>query len=178
MNNLILLLISTIVFVSYVSYIMIRYGVQDSISESYYKLIEGDKKSANIKGSLFTWFVWGFAFPLLFIGVNPLLIGAASIICFVGAASNYHVVKNSKGKTTNKGITTNKVHIAAAMIGIGLATLSLWFELKMKWAAITIAIISAVLVLFKVKHKTWWIEITAFTILLLALYIDYFIKFI
>ena len=51
------------VFISYVSFIWIKYGILPSISDSWYHLPE------NLK-VLFTLFCWGFALPAAIIGLT------------------------------------------------------------------------------------------------------------
>ena len=72
-----------VVFFSYVAYIWKKYGVQRSISNSYYKLPENRK-------FLFIGFCWLFAFPVMILGDNALMFGAGTFICFVGAAAAMH----------------------------------------------------------------------------------------
>jgi len=70
------------IFVSYVAAIWIIFGVQKSISASYYKLPKKWK-------FLMTLFCWGIGFPAMIIGQSIWMILAGAGICFVGAAAAF-----------------------------------------------------------------------------------------
>ena len=75
--KLILFILSGAVFTIYWLYIYYRYGIQKSISDSYYKL-----KNNNY---LFTLVLWGFSVPIMIIGETGLMFFAGAFICFTGA---------------------------------------------------------------------------------------------
>jgi len=104
------------VFVSYVSFIWIKYGVQRSISDSYYRLPK------NLQ-PLFTLFCWGFAFPAIIIGVdltdNFLMFLAGAGICFVGAAAQF------------KEELTKGVHMIGAYGGVLFSQLAIAINFHM-----------------------------------------------
>ena len=142
------------VFVSYVAFIWIRYGIQKSISDSFYRLIE-DPKVPNVIGqSLFTFFCWGFAFPAIILGANfgsfliPL---AGGLICMVGVATAF--------KLKFEGI----LHTIAAIGGILLSQISIIFEFhNMYYVTILLAVYCLLIVIYKVQNKVFWIEIGSF----------------
>lgn len=140
-------LIMLSVFVGYVMFITLQYGVLSSISESYYRL-------PNKLKFLFTGFCWGFAFPAIILGANfgsfliPL---AGGMICMVGAATAF--------KLKFEGL----LHTIAAVGGIILSQLSIIFEFHgMYYITILLALYCLLIVIMKVENKVFWIEIGSF----------------
>lgn len=146
MNLSTLFFIMVGVFVSYISFIWSKYGVLKSISESYYSL----PKKINF---LFTFFCWGFAFPAIIIGTeltnNFLMFLGGTGIIFVGAAA------------AMKTGMTRKVHWVSAVIGIVFSQLSIAIDFNLWWLATIISLLSVIMLIFKLKHSFWWIEILA-----------------
>lgn len=138
------------VFISYVFFIMIKYGVQKSISESYYALPPKLRP-------LFTFFCWGFAFPAIIVGDSVLMFFAGSGIAFVGAACNMHEE------------FVRKVHVTAAIIGITCAHLAIIFNYDMWWLTAGFVIISIPIIIFNKKTYIWWIELLSFISISVAL---------
>jgi len=140
------------VFVSYVSFIWIKYGIQPSISESYYKL----PKSINW---LFTFFCWGFAIPAMIIGLELtnsfLMFLAPAGICFVGAAAAF------------KQTLTNQVHVIGAYSGILFSQLAILFCFKEPYIVASSFLWLVVFQLYA-KNKVWWQELVAFTAILIV----------
>ena len=150
------------VFVSYVAFIWIRYGVQKSISDSFYRLIEDPKMPNALGQSLFTLFCWGFAFPAIIIGVdltdNVLMFLAGSGICFVGAAAAF---KGDK--------MTHNVHMIGAYSGVVFSQLAIAFLFKMYYVNIAFILIAVLAQVFRKKlnnNHVWWQEIAAFVSML------------
>jgi hypothetical protein len=139
------------VFVGYVSFVISKYGILPSISESYYKL----PKSINF---LFTLFCWGFALPAVIVGVdltdNFLMFLAGGGIMFVGAAAAF------------KETMTKKVHFIGATIGITAAQLSTAIDFQMYYMNLVFVVLALTILLGKglgrIKNYVWWIEIMAF----------------
>jgi len=102
---MIYLILSITVFTAYFIYIVVVYGVQKSISESYYRLIE-DK---NIKGLLFILTLWCFSITVSISASNVLIFFAAAAICFTGTAPAFR-----------SGKMEEKVHTIGAMSGVVL----------------------------------------------------------
>ncbi|MFW6310912.1 MAG: hypothetical protein ACOC1K_01625 [Nanoarchaeota archaeon] len=143
MNAHFLLLFLTTIFISYVWYIWAIYGVQKSISYSFYRL-KGWKKI------LFTLFCWGFGFPLAMLADgDPLLFFAGAAFCFVGAANDF------KGNEL-----THNVHMIGAYTGVAMAKIGLWIYYGW-WYSFASFVAIAIPLLF-VKNKIWWIELAAF----------------
>jgi len=139
------------VFVGYVSFIIGKYGILPSISESYYRL----PKNLTF---LFTLFCWGFALPATIVGLdltdNFLMFFAGAGIMFVGAAAAF------------KEKMTKKVHFIGAAIGITAAQLSTAFDFHMYYVNVVFITIALTILLGKtvgrIKNYVWWIEMIAF----------------
>lgn len=139
------------VFVGYISFIIGKYGILSSISESYYRL----PKSLTF---LFTLFCWGFALPAMIVGLdltdNFLMFFAGGGIMFVGAAAAF------------KEKMTEKVHFIGAAIAIIAAQLSTAFDFHMYYVNVVFITIALTILLGKtvgrIKNYVWWIEIAAF----------------
>lgn len=153
--NLALLGFSALVFTSYVLYIYFIFGVQKSISASYYVLKWKQKKY------LFALIMWGFAVPIIYVGDNYLMFLAGSFICFVGGAPAF---RNDKTEKT--------VHMVGAFGGIifgMIYIISLGYWPVFLFATMVIALIYQL-----AKDYFWWIEMFAFAIIWsFNLYINY-----
>jgi hypothetical protein len=158
--KLFLLLFTITTFISYITFVWSKFGVLDSISDSYYKI--------NNK-ALFTLFIWSIAIPVMIIGNTTLMFLAGSFLAFVGAAPAF------------KEKTEGEVHVIGAVGGILLGFLSLWLDFHMPIFLI-IFIIFLLYALPKklskwldiewlngIKHHTWWVEIAAFILILTGL---------
>lgn len=149
-----LLLIPTITLTGYLAYIWRTFGILPSISDSY----------RHIKQKwLFTLVLWSISFPVIIVGSDPLLFFAGVGIAFVGAAPKFW--QDLEGK----------VHVAGAIGGIALGTI--WTIFSGFWWLGVPFIVFAALVGLKVKGKylikinnhTWWVEVAAFAMILIAL---------
>ena len=154
MKELIIFLVMITVFVSYVTFIWIKYGVQKSISDSYYRL-------PTRKQFLFVFFCWGFAIPAMILGNCALMFLAGVFICFVGAAAAF---KGDK--------MTEWVHVVGAYGGVLLSQLAIWIIYDMWYITVLFIVLSGLLYILKVKNKTWWVEIIAFTFICAVLLIQ------
>jgi hypothetical protein len=139
------------VFVSYVTFIWTKYGVQESISASYYKLPDSEK-------ALFTLFCWGFAIPAMILGNCGLMFMAGAAICFVGAAAAFRGDK-----------MTRTVHMVSAGLGVVLSQIAMAFVFHFYWMPVVVAGIGVLLELFKTDDKIWWFEIVAFASICIGL---------
>ena len=160
--NLVLFLFMLIVFISYVSFIWIKYGIQESISDSYYVLPN------NLK-LLFTLFCWGFAIPAIIVGVNLsdnyLMFLAGAGIGFVGAATAF------------KEKMTRTVHMIGAYSGVAFSQLSIAIDFKMYYVNILFIVLSLIIIAYKIKNHIWWLEILAFSIICYVLGYQIFINY-
>lgn len=140
-------------FISYVSGIWARYGVLDSISQSYYELPTKFQP-------LFILFCWGYSLPAIILGSSGLMFLAGSGIAFAGAAAAF------------KEEMTMEVHVTGAVIGVLFSQLAILFQYGIWQANVAFLAIAIPLFLTRFIHKadggsicpnrTWWIEIAAF----------------
>ena len=143
------------VFLAYVGYIWAKYGVQKSISESYYVL---PKK----QNWFFVAFTWLFAFPAMILGNSLLMMFAGAGIVFVGAAAAMH------------RFPTRAVHLTGAVGGMFLASVAMVTQFHM-WFLIP-AILVAMLIAFLLDKKSlmWWAEVAIFIAISIALGVSIF----
>lgn len=154
MTDIILLSIMIFMFTAYVGFIWLKYGVQTSISDSYYSM------PRNLQW-LFTIATWGYAFPAVMIGVpySGLAFLAGAAICFVGASPAF------KG-----GGLENTVHMVGAIVGITASQIFITFILGQWWLSVgflLLSIITFFLPKFKL-NRIWWIEIYAFVCMVIS----------
>ena len=138
------------VFLAYVGYIWAKYGVQKSISESYYVL---PKK----RNWLFVAFTWLFAFPAMILGNSLLMTLAGAGIVFVGAAAAMHT------------FPTRAWHLTGAIGGMILACLAMIFQFGMWYLVPAIAVAILLAFLVDKKHLMWWTEVAIFVGISIAL---------
>ena len=143
------------VFISYVLFIWNKYGIQTSISESYYVL----PKKENF---LFVLFCWLFAFPAMILGNSWWMFFAGGGIVWVGANAAMHQKP------------TRLIHLIAAISGIILACLAMIFQYNMWYMVAGIATLIPITYLLDKKHLFWWIEIIIFTAMSIVIGISLF----
>ena len=143
---IIALIISGLIFSAYVITIALKYGVQKSISDSYYNL-PGKWKF------IFTGVLWSFTLPVIIVGNNALMFLAGAAIFFVGASP---VFKNDR--------VEKKIHIIGAVSGIILGILSVIIVYEL-YAFVVLAALLSILLYFKATNSIWWIEIVAFVVI-------------
>jgi len=146
----ILFAVMVTVFLAYVIYIWAKYGVQKSISESYYVL---PKK----ENWLFVAFTWLFAFPAMILGDSTLMLFAAGGIVFVGAAAAMHT------------FPTRAVHLTAAIGGMILGCIAMVVQFHMWYLIPAILLAMLLALIFDKKHLMWWSEIAIFTAISVAI---------
>jgi hypothetical protein len=156
---MILTLIQGLIFIIYVAFIWKKFGVLQSVSDSWYKL----KELGGLWYKLFTLFCWGLAIPMLFQSDNPssLFVYSGAGFAFVGAATMFKL----------KDTFVPYIHFGGAAVGIILALLGIGLE-RYGWLPLIVFGIATILIkLLKVKNSTWWIEIVAFVTALTGLLI-------
>lgn len=151
-----LLILVVLSFVGYISFIVNRYGVLPSISESYYKM----KDDNLFGGGLFTLFIWSLSLPLIIIGSTSLMFFAGAFLAFVGAATAFKDLK-----------MTRRVHNIGAIGGIGFGFLSMIIDFQLFELTYFMVVLSLTLFLLKTKNLIWWIEILAFILIIIGLFI-------
>ena len=151
MNEILIYSITLSIFISYILFVMIRFGILPSISDSYYK----------IKAKpLFTFFLWSVAIGAILLGDSILMFLAGSGIVFVGAAAAF------------RQRITKTVHVIGAVSGIVFSQLEIIINYQMWWVTFIFASLAWVLHSNKIKNKTWWIEILAFVSVFYILYLS------
>jgi len=145
------LILSFIIFTSYVTYVTIKYGWLKSVSASYFYL----------KGKwLFTIILFAFSILLAIAGNTMLTVLAAAAICFSGAASN-----------TKELEMTEKVHNICSTAGIVLGAAAL-VDFKLWYIALILTIFAILTMKYKMKNHTFWIEIVAYYLVWIGVLIN------
>ncbi len=146
-----LIIIMAIVFFSYVSYIWIRFGVLKSISESYYYT----------KLNLFTPFALVVGLCAFFIGYidsSWLLQLSGCMLMLVGITPEFHL-NMMKYR-----------HLISAYLAVIFSQLAIYFDYDFLDVNVLFICLSLCLLAFKRNvHEIFWIEILAFTSILLTL---------
>lgn len=152
---MIITIIQGIIFLSYIFFLVYRFGVLPSISESHYRL--NDLR----KSYLFTLFCWALSVLMIFQTneTSPLFFISATGLAFVGSASEF--------KWT--GAFTNIVHYGGALLGIGGALMGLWIEYNNLIPLLAFISIGIVLSALNVRNIIWWVEIVAFVCIISGL---------
>ena len=138
------------VFLSYVIFIWSKYGIQKSISESYYVL---PKK----ENWLFVAFTWLFAFPAMILGNSYLMLFAGGGIVFVGAAAAMHTMP------------TRAVHVTGAIGGMILGCIAMVVQYHMWYLVAAVLVAIGIAALIDKKHLMWWAEVAIFTAISVAI---------
>jgi hypothetical protein len=154
------LLWMTVAFMAYLIWIVVRFGIQPSISDSFYALREQYGES-----SLIPWLFWLFliniSWPLfLLLQFNGFAFFAMAGIILVGAAAQFR-----------RGKSTEIPHVVGAVGGIALAFLSIGFVFG-AWAWIWLPayiMVVGILNIVRITNYDWWIEVMAFIMIVIAL---------
>jgi len=155
MNNLILVSIQLVVFITYLIFIKVKFGNLSSISLSWYKLQEHPPRN----GYLFTLFCWGLAIPLILFADTGgwLFFIAGSGLAFVGAATAF------------KENLTDVVHFTGASVAIVASLIGLW-TYGGNWISITVVALGILyLRVFKVRNTIYWVEVISFAAIITGL---------
>lgn len=138
--------ISATFFTSYIIAVINRFGVLDSISDSFYLWT---------KPWPFLVFTWGTGFPLLATG--DLWLALAGIcLCFVGVIPFFKLNESEA-----------IIHSLFAIASIVLALAGLAVK-GMYWPGIIAIVVSIILPRLKVKNQTWWTEIACYAIVIVG----------
>ena len=127
------------VFIAYVLFIMIKYGVQKSISESYYALPEK-------QNFLFVLFTWLFAFPAMILGNSWLMFFAGGGIVFVGA------------NAATRKHPTRAIHLLGAISGMLLGGIAMIIQYHMWYMTAGVLALMPITYFLDKKHFMWWWE--------------------
>ena len=168
--------IQLIFFFTPVSYIWWRYGVQKSISESYYKLREdhylnkvpkligaGDKSDAWV----FSIFTFGTGLPMWLYTLEHDVHSTTAILIGVSGFFMAGIGIASEFKRDN---IVNIVHYLSATFAIAFAFIAIWYE-QSDWMSAVLFLLGAAALKWgvRVKNFTWWVEIFAFLFIIIRL---------
>ena len=141
-----LLLISMSIFVFYMRYVIVNYGIQQSISDTYYRLPDALK-------FIFPLVLWGFTLPIMLVSKTTLILLSIGFINLVGATAMYR-----------RDRLTNIIHMIGTIGGMALGLLSMLFDFQSYNALLIFIIVSMILSVVS-KNYMWWIEIIFFVTL-------------
>lgn len=153
---MIITLLQALVFLLYIGFIVYRFGVLPSISESWYRL-----QPFRIS-FLFTLFCWSLSTLMLFQTneTTGWFFASGVGLAFVGTATMFKW----------SGAYTDKLHGLGAVVGILCALVGLGVEYNNWIPTAAFVAIAAILSAFKVENKVWWIEIAAFCSVIAGLF--------
>ena len=142
-----MILLSGIIFTAGLLYTWIRWGVQKSISITFYE-----------HENRLLWYLWflGFILPIMTLVDHFLLFFAVVGITLVGAAPNF------KGTKLQENI-----HIIGAYAGIIFAFA--YLVVKGEYLTPIIMVLFTAYAVWKIKFKTTWIEVAALYLTLIGL---------
>lgn len=153
-------IISIVVFTLYIGIISFWSGIPPSISETYYVL--GGKNK--LRASLFTFFCWFTALPLMIFWID-LLSNDLNFIIFIACAALMFVGTAPLFKEEHQ----KKIHNISAIICFSAAYL--WLILYGLNIITMISVILLTLIWIINDNKVFWWEITAFYTIYLILYL-------
>lgn len=158
------LIFQMLIFIGYTGWVVYRWGILKSISESYYYL----KQKA-----LFTLFCFALGFPMFTYsrsfypekalqGDFTWLFILAMVLCFTGAAAN---AQHTMTKT---------IHFAGALISILAALTGLWLQygfwyLPAAWLIISFCLYFCKKPILFGYYWIWWVEVFAFVFIMAGL---------
>lgn len=139
---------------AYVLRVWIKYGIQESISFSYY-VIEKENRF------VFQIFIWVLSFTIMFCGGHWLFILSGALLSIVGFTPT---IKDQK---------LHPYHTFGAISGIATSFLGLLIVYNAYYICIIPVVLSLIALILDKKHILWWVEIvctlTIWTAMLLNL---------
>jgi hypothetical protein len=147
------LIAQLIIFTFYIVYVGGRYGIQKSISDSWYHMNEN----------------WAFTIIMCYgVGIlqclhaseHFLFFISGTALCFVGAAASFKDWK-----------LTKIVHYVGAVSAIITAIVALWL-IGVIWPVFLV--LAVIIVTWRAKNRIWWVEVGTFYIIILGL-LEYYI---
>lgn len=150
-------ILSACIFITYVLFITIKFGVLPSISDSWYKL----QALGGVWYSLFTWFCYSLGVTLFFQtnGETALFFLAGAGLIAVGVATHFKLDDDIEPL----------IHFGGAVCCILSSFAALWIERGSYEPFIAFLTLSGLFALLRVKNTTFWIEILAFLFIILGL---------
>lgn len=160
---------SFITFFSYIAYIVTKFGVLPSISDSFYE---------HKNRLLFAGFIWLTVVPLAYIGMESIWMQAGSgFLCFVGVATNFRkrsikeVDEFGKDIIKKKNTMERLFHMYGAMLGFLFGFMAMTFTFHIWPPVILMGSFVIIANLLKIKNKIFWIENVGFLLLMVGLFI-------
>lgn len=152
--NLTLWLVSFLIITFYLIWIVWRYGVQASISQTYYKIKHKP---------LFSFVLMFTAFPLIILSSTALMFLGGSALFFVATAPAFMDDRHTKD-----------VHLYSAYAAVLFTTLSIIIDYNMWYMTLPLVILALAIVfkVVKISNRIWWMEIIAFIQVYLTLLIS------
>jgi hypothetical protein len=132
--------LSILILTTYLTYIVCRYGVLPSISNSFY---------ATGQRPIFFIAMVGFSTPLLYGNESIYLSLSVMCIWLLATASAYH---ERLGRL---------IHYPAAFMAVVWGMLVVGIDCG-RWDLVVVFVVTSTLMTFFLKNKIWWIEIAAF----------------
>lgn len=149
-------LIQLLVFLLYVSLVVYKVGVLESISDSWYNM----KPPLN---HLFTAFCTIIGFLMFFQtnGTSALFFLSGAGLIFTGVATQF---KEDVAKS-------HIVHYTGAFFGIVMALVGLWYEYGIILPSVMFALFVVADAMLNIRNGVWWLEIWATFWILIGLVI-------
>jgi hypothetical protein len=141
------LLLTFIISLSYVIRVWVVYGIQPTISQSYYKFKYPDR-------CIFQIMIYVLSICIIVNGYNLWFLISGLLLSLVGF---FPTIKNKVHKV---------FHFIGALGGIALTFVSFIYVYHYYIPAIIVVVSSAVLFLIKIKNIVWWIEIICVLVIL------------
>lgn len=133
------LILSVIIYSAYIIYIVRKYKVQTSVSESCYRLPDKLK-------FIFTLVIWALAFTMITAGQTLTIFISGGALLFVGAASLF---KRSKMEKI--------VHNIGAGVAVTGSLISMGIDFGL-WGLVGYNLILFITLYLISKNSIWWIE--------------------
>ena len=145
-----MLLISQLFFVTYTVWVAARFGIQESISASWYKLNSST-------WPLFTLFTWGTALPIIMMDLGPLYLLGGVCLTFVGVAGAFRDARFIKI------IHNFSTYLAIFFLCLALALEGIW------WVPVFTAVFFTISKAIKLKNLIWWNEYIVYLLIILGI---------
>jgi hypothetical protein len=143
-----------VIFFSGFFFLVWKFGVQDSISAFFYRLLE-------IGHSYLMYvFISALVLPILILTlIHPLPVGTliAFILASVGLLFGVAIAGNYK----DKEMKTDLIHYVGSVMGIGGYLVGLWIA-GLWWPAIVFTLLTLSVSFVKFEDRTTWIEVYGF----------------
>jgi hypothetical protein len=151
--NIALLIFTVASFAAFCLFVVLKYGIQSSISASIHVLTGPFEKS------LYSWFMLAVAIPMMIISGTALGWWAGALLAIDFAA----VAGGDKFQ--------NFLHCFGAEAGMTLGMLMLWVDFGLWYIVVPAGLIVLYMQWQKVKNRTWWTEVVVFAAAVIGLLI-------